>query len=149
MSSSASGTSTDRRSRGGLQVLELPAPLDRPSGGQLHLAVDGRLRLGDERGQIAPADVRLDVDPTADPVAADLRRPVLDGDGRELRERDLARRSAVRRRRGHPEVADAVEVGADRRAEARLEREALLPLEHGARRLAPHRLHHVQHVARR
>ena len=59
---------------GALEVLELPAPLDRGSrSGSSHLAVDPLLGLGDERADVAAADVGLDDDPPLAPLALDGR----------------------------------------------------------------------------
>src|SRR5690606_11292451 len=55
-----------------LQVLELASPLDRPAGRQFDLTVDGRLSFCNERPQVTPPHVELDIDTSTDPIAADL-----------------------------------------------------------------------------
>ena len=99
ISSSAIGTTIVSRLRGRDQVLELAAPADPVAGGQLHLARDPPLRLGDERAEVAAAHVGLHDDAALAVLAADLVGPRRDLDLRHGRQRHVAR---LRERRVAP-----------------------------------------------
>ncbi len=119
----------------------MPAVFDVVAGGQLDPILDRALHIRDETGQIAAANVRLDGDAAMDVLASDLRGTFLDGNIRELRERNHA---ALRI--GNLQVADLFDVVARPHHEADLDSEPPLPLQDLTHLSTAHRLHDIQHL---
>ena len=94
-----------------LQVLELPAVLDVVAGRQFHpFAATARCTSAMKLPRSRPRTFGLDADLAVDVLAADLRRPLLEDDVGQLRQRDHATA-----RIGDLDVPDRLDAVADGR----------------------------------
>ena len=87
MSNRATGTTISQTTRCRLELLELPAPSDPVTGGKLYVLANRLLRVGDERTDVALANITRHNDPSFSVFAADLA-----GAERHLEVGDFAQR---------------------------------------------------------